>query len=144
MGRPITTTTTTIYRPTTTTTTTMYGLPAGAFDAFFYDYKEEEEPTPEPELGLPECSGNLTLFSNTYLRGEQAVVEEEESDFENISFDNLSVSASVSGSCCWQIFSGKNFTGSRLVLSSRGTYNSVSSLRQLFREVSSVRKHHCT
>merc|ERR1711902_31193 len=31
--RPTTTTTTTIYRPTTTTT---YGLPAGAFDAFFY------------------------------------------------------------------------------------------------------------
>ena len=72
------------------TTTTTYGLPVGAFDAFFYDNKEEEEPTPQLELDLPECAGNLTLFSKTYLRGEQAVVEEEESDFKNISFDNLS------------------------------------------------------
>jgi len=138
---------TTTYRPATSTT---YGPPVAAYDAYHYDYdynydyEEDEEPTPQPELDLPECAGKLTLFSKTYLRGEQAVVEEEESDFENISFDNLSVSASVSGSCCWQIFSGKNFTGSRLVLSSQGTYNSVSSLGQLFREVSSVRKHNCT
>merc|ERR1712066_658441 len=93
---------------------------------------------------LTECAGSLTLFSKTYLRGDKAVLEEEEADLANISFDNLSVSASVAGSCCWQIFSGQNFTGSRLVLSSQGTYTSVSSLGQLFREVSSVRKHHCS
>jgi len=90
-----------------------------------------------------ECAGSLTLFTKTYLRGDKAVLEEEEADLANISFDNLSVSASVSGSCCWQIFSEQNYSGNNILLSSQGSYTSVSSLGSLFREVSSVRKHLC-
>ena len=90
-----------------------------------------------------ECSGNLTLFSKTYLRGDKVVLEEDTANLEDISFDNLSVSASVSGSCCWQIFSEKNFSGSGTVLTGQGTYTSVSSLGPLFRDVSAVRKYEC-
>jgi len=153
-ARPTFTTTTTTYRstrPTFTTTTyrpastTTY--PSFAYDSDpSYDYYEAEVGLNTTTADVAECSGsgNLTLFSKTYLRGEQAVVEDEETDLENISFDNMAVSASVSGSCCWQIFSGQNFTGSSLLLSSQDTYTSVSSLGQLFRDVSSVRKHQCT
>eukprot|EP00092_Neocalanus_flemingeri_P014293 GFUD01015414.1.p1 GENE.GFUD01015414.1~~GFUD01015414.1.p1 ORF type:complete len:517 (-),score=118.77 GFUD01015414.1:118-1668(-) len=90
-----------------------------------------------------ECTGNLTLFSKTYLRGEELVLGDDSADLEEIFFDNLSVSASVSGSCCWKIFSDKNFKGKSLLLSSQGTYTSVSSLGELFRETSSARKHVC-
>jgi len=137
---------TTTYRPVSTTTTTLPSV-AYAYDTSYdYDYDGYEAGLNTTTADVVECSGsgNLTLFSKTYLRGEQVVVQEEETDLENISFDNLSVSASVSGSCCWQIFSGKNYTGNSLMLSSQGTYTSVSSLGQLFRDVSSVRKHQCT
>merc|ERR1739842_219138 len=61
---------------------------------------------------MTDCAGSLTLFSKTYLRGDKAVLVEEEADLANISFDNLSVSASVSGSCCWQIFCEQNYSSS--------------------------------
>merc|ERR1719250_224867 len=139
---------TTTYRPvTTTTTTTTHPSVAYSYDTSYdYNYDDYEAGLNTTTAAVVECSGsgNLTLFSKTYLRGEQVVVEDEETDLENISFDNLAVSASVSGSCCWQGFSGQNYTGSSLLLSSQGTYTSVSSLGQLFRDVSSVRKHQCT
>merc|ERR1719347_114259 len=138
--------TTTTYRPVSTTTTT-YPSVAYSYDiSYDYNYDDYEAGLNTTTAAVAECSGsgNLTLFSKTYLRGEQVVVEDEETDLENISFDNLAVSASVSGSCCWQVFSGQNYTGSNLLLSSQGTYTSVSSLGQLFRDVSSVRKHQCT
>eukprot|EP00091_Calanus_sinicus_P023555 TRINITY_DN800_c0_g1_i6.p1 TRINITY_DN800_c0_g1~~TRINITY_DN800_c0_g1_i6.p1 ORF type:complete len:851 (-),score=229.46 TRINITY_DN800_c0_g1_i6:131-2683(-) len=90
-----------------------------------------------------ECTGNLTLFSKTYLRGDKVVLDEDTENLEDLSFDNLSVSASVSGSCCWQIFSEKNFSGTETVLTGQGTYTSVSSLGPLFRDVSAVRKYEC-
>eukprot|EP00090_Calanus_glacialis_P003392 TRINITY_DN12511_c0_g1_i1.p1 TRINITY_DN12511_c0_g1~~TRINITY_DN12511_c0_g1_i1.p1 ORF type:complete len:876 (+),score=214.06 TRINITY_DN12511_c0_g1_i1:35-2662(+) len=90
-----------------------------------------------------ECTGNLTLFSKTYLRGEKVVLEEDAANLEDLSFDNLSVSASVSGSCCWQIFSEKHFSGIGTVLTGQGTYTSVSSLGLLFRDVSAVKKYEC-
>ena len=68
-----------------------------------------------------ECTGNLTLFSETYLRGDKVVLEQDTANLEDLSFDNLSVSASVYGSCCWQIFSEKNFSGTETVLSGQGT-----------------------
>merc|ERR1719477_440339 len=143
---------TTTYRPVTTTTTTYrttttYPSVAYSYDTSYdYNYDDYEAGLNTTTADVAECSGsgNLTLFSKTYLRGEQVVVEEEEADLETISFDNLAVSASVSGTCCWQVFSGQNFTGSNLLLSSQDTYTSVSSLGQLFRDVSSVRKHQCT
>merc|ERR1719312_1093262 len=138
---------TTTYRPVTTTTTTTYPSVAYSYDTSYdYDYDDYEAGLNTTTADVAECSGsgNHTLFSKTYLRGGQVVVEDEETDLEKISFDNLAVSASVSGSCCWQVFSGQNFTGSSLLLSSQGTYTSVSSLGQLFRDVSSVRKHQCT
>merc|ERR1719244_303801 len=108
-ARPTFTTTTTTYRPVSTST-----YPSFAYDSDpSYDYYEAEVGLNTTTADVAECSGsgNLTLFSKTYLRGEQAFFEDEETDLENISFDNMAVSASVSGSCCWQIFSGQNFTG---------------------------------
>merc|ERR1719228_2122964 len=132
-----TATTTTITTKTTTATTTYRPLrisTEAVVKGINKNGTQEE---------ITECAGSLTLFSKTYLRGDKAVLEEEEGDWANISFDNLSVSASVSGSCCWQIFSEQNYSGINILLSSQGSYTSVSSLGSLFREVSSVRKHLC-
>jgi len=122
---------------TTKTTTTYRPLRTSTESGVQYISKND---TQEDKT---ECAGSLTLFTKTYLRGDKAVLEEEEADLANISFDNLSVSASVSGSCCWQIFSEQNYSGNNILLSSQGSYTSVSSLGSLFREVSSVRKHLC-
>merc|ERR1711892_700678 len=125
-------------RPFITSTTTFSLYNDIAYDDL--DYLQDYD---ENSTEIIECTGNLTFFSKTYLRGEKAVIQEEEADFDDISFDNLSVSASVSGSCCWQVFSEPAFTGSSLVLSSQGTYTSVSSMGELFRDVSSARKYKC-
>merc|ERR1711913_62740 len=132
----VSTTTTNTLTTTTTTTTTITYRPwrISTVKGINKNGTQEE---------ITECAGSLTLFSKTYLRGDKAILEDEEADLANISFDNLSVSAAVSGSCCWQIFSEQNYSGSNILLSSQGSYTSVSSLGSLFREVSSVRKHLC-
>merc|ERR1712215_143659 len=91
-----------------------------------------------------ECEGKLSIFTKTYLRGENFTITDDVTDFSDFSFDDVSVSASVSGTCCWTIFAGKNFTGKKFILSSDEKYTSVSSLGDLFRDVSSARKHTCT
>ena len=135
-SRPLMTSTT--VRPLRTSTTTF---PKTTFiNATFETDNEADIFGPTETI---ECTGNLTLFSKTYLRGEKVFLEEDAANLEDLSFDNLSVSGSVSGSCCWQIFSEKNFSGTGTVLTSQGTYTSVSSLGPLFRNVSAVRKYEC-
>jgi len=130
-------------RPILTTTRISLTKFSPNYDYYGYDDLDYLQDYDENSTEIIECTGNITFFSKTYLRGEKAVIKEEESDFDDISFDNRSVSASVSGSCCWQVFSKPAFTGSSLVLSSQGTYTSVSSLGDLFRDVSSARKYKC-
>ena len=113
-----------------------------------YTLEEESNSTSIPQSPLtttiaPECTGNLTLFSKTYLRGVNLTVTDKALDFSDLSFDNLSVSASVSGNCCWTIFTEKDFSGKTRVLSSNQKYTSVASLGELFRDVSSARKQDC-
>jgi len=132
--QPMSTTTTTI--TTTTTTTTIINKATAST-------KVPAVKTTTTSTSL-ECEGQLSIFTKTYLRGENFTVTDDVTDFSNFSFDDLSVSASVSGTCCWTIFAEKNFTGKRLVLSSNKKYTSVSSLGELFRDVSSVSKHNCT
>jgi len=89
------------------------------------------------------CTGNLTLFSKTYLRGDEVTFVSEKEDLAEISFDNKAVSASVIGECCWIVFSENFFNGNSKVLSTEESYTGVTSLGQLFREISSVRRIKC-
>merc|ERR1719167_434287 len=150
--------TTSTYPPTTTTfraptrlfqTTSAYPpFKASSTDQIF-DNEENFDETISSENGtdihspIVTCSGNLTLFSKTYFRGDEVTFTYDEQDLTKVSFENKAVTASVTGECCWIVFSDKEFTGNSKVLSRDESYTGVTSLGQLFREISSVRKMNC-
>merc|ERR1712038_2198981 len=109
-----------------------------------YDYKniedEEEDIEADHDGGSSQCNGTLTLFTKTYNRGEELLIEEDSEDLEG--FDNKAVTALVSGDCCWDIFTEQNFAGVRKTLRPGEKYTGANSLgRDLFRNVSSVRRN---
>merc|ERR1719336_835783 len=61
-----------------------------------YDYENiEEEDIEDDDVGNNQCNGTLTLFTKTYNRGEELLIEEDTEDLEG--FDNKAVTALVSG-----------------------------------------------
>merc|ERR1712029_403776 len=85
-----------------------------------------------------QCLGNLTLYSKTYLRGEEF---ETDSDLQDLgAFDDEAVSVKILGDCCWEVFSEKMFQGLSLILKPWETYSSATSLENLLQNVSSVKK----
>jgi len=106
--------------------------------------------TPRPSLpsSLPaagECSGagNLTLYSQTYLRGDQLDLAQSQSDLGDLQWDNKAVSVMVTGSCCWDLHAGPDYTGDQRTVRPGVDYSSVTSLGSLFRSVASVRRVQC-
>merc|ERR1719147_279900 len=90
-------------------------------------------------IDLPQstCSGSLTLYSKTYLRGEEVVITE---DTETQQFTDKLVSLSVTGDCCWEVFTGVNYTGDSEQFTSSEKYLSTTSVGQVFRNAKSVKK----
>jgi len=85
-----------------------------------------------------QCFGSLTLYSKTFLRGDQF---ETDFDVEDLgAFDDEAVSAKISGNCCWEIFFEKMFKGESIVLKPSKTYTSATSFGKLLQNVSSIKK----
>merc|ERR1719400_2511171 len=82
-----------------------------------------------------ECSGagNLTLYSQTYLRGDQLDLAQSQSDLGDLQWDNKAVSVMVTGSCCWDLHAGPDYTGDQRTVRPGIDYSSVTSLGSLFR-----------
>merc|ERR1711963_19456 len=78
----------------------------------------------------------------TYLRGESLQTNDDITYLSAHGFNNKLVSLEVSSGCCWLIFSEPNF-GGETKLFPEGKYQSVSSVGNLFRAASSVRKTTC-
>ena len=93
--------------------------------------------TESTETDSSDCK--ITLFAQTYLRGENVSSSSEISDLSEKSFDNKTTSVEVTGSCCWNLFSEKNFQGKKIELRA-GQYKSAGDLGELFRYVSSIRR----
>jgi len=157
-----TTTTTTTFTTTFRTTTRAFRAPTTTFrttstyppfkvsstdqifdDEEYFEEKVSSENGTYTQSPIVNCSGNLTLFSKTYFRGDEVTFTYDEQDLTQVSFDNKAVTASVTGECCWIVFSDKEFTGNSKVLSRDESYTGVTSLGQLFREISSVRRIDC-
>merc|ERR1712223_348891 len=105
-------------------------------------YYESTYYAPSSTTTAPECQGNLTMWTRTYLRGESLQTNDDIADLSDHGFDNKLVSLEVSSGCCWLIFSEPNFEG-ETKLFPEGKYQSVSSVGNLFRAASSVRKATC-
>merc|ERR1712154_99393 len=124
-------TTTTTFQTTTSTFTTTTSFTTTTF------------PTPQiSPVDIPVCSGNITLFSSNYNRGENITLVDIKTP--NLgSMNNKTVSVKVEGDCCWRLFMEPQFTGQSKLVSSQETYISVTSLGELRRKVSSVRQEAC-
>merc|ERR1711963_511801 len=106
------------------------------------DYYESAYYAPSTTTTAPECQGNLTMWTRTYLRGESLQTNDDITYLSAHGFNNKLVSLEVSSGCCWLIFSEPNF-GGETKLFPEGKYQSVSSVGNLFRAASSVRKTTC-
>ena len=84
------------------------------------------------------CTGSISLFAQTYLRGQQVTTGNDVTDLSLENFDNLTTSVEVTGTCCWLLYSEKNFKGKSIQLK-QGQFKSAADIGLLFREGSSVK-----
>ena len=113
-------------------------------DDYFGLYDEEDSLSNETTTTTKPttCTGQLTLHSSTYHRGSNISLASDSQDLGE--FSDLAVSAQVEGSCCWLLHGDPDFQGPSTRLSPGGDYKSTNSFgRQLFQEVSSVKKVLC-
>jgi len=91
---------------------------------------------------IASCSGNITLFSKTYMRGDNLTLDTDTRDL--FDFDDKVVSIHVLGTCCWELYSQVNFRGHHKIFQSKsnqnGLYKSIKDVGNMFREASSVKK----
>ena len=114
-------------------------------DQFDQDYDDELESTlttstTSTTTGGP-CNGNITLYSQTYHRGENMTTSSDEEDIPDLhvkNFDKKATSLVVHGNCCWTLFSEPNYEGKSLVFRSGG-YKSAADVGHLFRNVLSLK-----
>merc|ERR1712228_960822 len=85
-------------------------------DEEYFEEKVSSENGTDTHSPIVTCSGNLTLFSKTYFRGDEVTFTYDEQDLAQVSFDNKAVTASVAGECCWIVFSNKEFIGKSKIL----------------------------
>ena len=134
-------------------TTTAYPSKVFATSVFDYDVEDtaaqslEEDadlesmiiaiPEPEASTTLGPCTGKISLYAQTYLRGQQVMTENDVTDLAVENFDNLTTSIEVSGTCCWMLYSEPNFKG-KMIQFKEGKFKSAADVGFLFRDVSSV------
>ena len=93
-----------------------------------------------PQNPTHSCSGYIILYSKTYLRGEYVLISDDRDDLEPLLFTDKLVSLSVSGDCCWSVFTGVNYTGDSEQFTNSESYLSTTSVGQVFRNAKSVKK----
>jgi len=139
---------------TTTTSTTTLQPTTDLFDLIATDYnndtdlleeqedvdgekEEKEEDITENENNSTSIGCSLKLFSKTYYRGDSLEITEDKEDLED--FDDKAVTATLEGTCCWDIFEEKDFGGAFKTLNPSFDYIGANSFgSELFRKVSSV------
>merc|ERR1711936_797947 len=104
-----------------------------AYDESDYD----DSPLPTTTAAPLTCSGNITMFTKTYCRGESVMISNNTQDLAD--FNNKLVSLKVAGSCCWTVYSDTGYTGEKETFRV-GEYRSAVSVGKLFRQASSVRR----
>merc|ERR1711963_1066313 len=81
------------------------GIPMMTNSGSGRSYYESAYYAPSTTTRAPECQGNLTMWTRTYLRGESLQTNDDIADLSDRGFDNKLVSLEVSSGCCWLIFS---------------------------------------
>lgn len=106
-----------------------------------YDMTDDEDATNFPMIITPPtCTGKALLYQRTYLRDQPKVVMSSQGDLGQ--FEDLLASLEIEGSCCWRIFTDKNFGGSFTTFKP-GKYESATQIKEVFRKASSIQMVQC-
>ena len=136
---------TTTYSPRPTymhrTTTTTYN-----FNDYDYGFEQSASINPQPSNNSPSvspcASGNMKLWSQTYLRGDSVMLRQDTTNLLDVNFDDNLGSLEIRGVCCWILYTEPNFGGKSMKLS-EGKYESSTQLVDVFKTASSAKSVFC-
>merc|ERR1739844_310086 len=120
---------------------TAYSAPAPppTYNQVSYDYDSygsitAQETTTTVTLGF--CK--MTMYDQTYFRGQSVEITGDLSDFDDLSFDDEVSSVKIEGDCCWTLYTDSNFQGVSVNLNV-GEYQSPTKIKDVFKKASSAK-----
>merc|ERR1712012_1394376 len=113
------TTTSTRRRTTTTTNDLMYYSRNQDYDNYGLEQSAMGASLQPSPSGSPCASGNLKLWSQTYLRGDSVMLRQDTTNLSDVNFDDNLGSLEIRGVCCWILYTEPNLNGQSMKLSAR-------------------------
>lgn len=98
-----------------------------------YDSTTTQANTTTVTLGF--CK--MTMYDQTYFRGQSVEITGDLSDFDDLSFDDEVSSVKIEGDCCWTLYTDSNFQGVSVNLNV-GEYQSPTKIKDVFKKASSA------
>jgi len=86
--------------------------------------------------------GKLTLYSQTYFRGETVEIQNDSENLDDFNFDDKIGSVNIEGNCCWRIYVDAKYSGSFLELKP-AEYQSAIDIQTIFKKASSAKMYTC-
>ena len=80
----------------------------------------------------------MTMYDQTYFRGQSVEITGDISDFDDLSFDDEVSSVKIEGDCCWTLYTDSNFQGVSVNLNV-GEYQSPTKIKDVFKKASSAK-----
>merc|ERR1719200_27810 len=139
------TTTSTRTRTTTTTYNLIYNSRNQDYDNYGLEQSALEaslQPLSNSPSGSPCASGNMKLWSQTYLRGDSVMLRQDTTNLSDVNFDDNLGSLEIRGVCCWILYTEPYFSGQSVTLSA-GKYESSTQLVDVFKTASSAKSVVC-
>jgi len=119
---------------------TAYSAPAPppTYNQVSYDYDSYGSTTTQATtttVTLGFCK--MTMYDQTYFRGQSVEITGDISDFDDLSFDDEVSSVKIEGDCCWTLYTDSNFQGVSVNLNV-GEYQSPTKIKDVFKKASSA------
>merc|ERR1711956_181790 len=104
-----------------------------SYDSYDYGSTTTQATTTTVTLGF--CK--MTMYDQTYFRGQSVEITGDLSDFDDLSFDDELSSVKIEGDCCWTLYTDLNFQGVSVNLNV-GEYQSPTKIKDVFKKASSA------
>ena len=120
---------------------TAYSAPAPppTYNQVSYDYDSYDSTTIQATtttVTFGFCK--MTMYDQTYFRGQSVEITGDISDFDDLSFDDEISSVKIEGDCCWTLYTDSNFQGISVNLNV-GEYQSPTKIKDVFKKASSAK-----
>merc|ERR1712203_222336 len=113
-----------------------YSAPPRTYNQVSYDsYASTTTQATTTTVTLGFCK--MTMYDQTYFRGQSVEITGDLSDFVDLSFDDEVSSVKIEGDCCWTLYTDSNFQGVSVNLNV-GEYQSPTKIKDVFKKASSA------